>query len=52
MWLRRFTRARTGSALLVYLRTVGYGGAIDWAGSVGSTGACNSRVVWAGDEGL
>ena len=36
----------------MYLRTIQDGGAIDWAGSAGSVGACGGCVVWAREEGL
>ena len=41
-----------GLALVVYLRTVGNGGAAVRVISAGSTRTCDGRVVWGGDEGL
>ena len=41
-----------GPALVVYLCIVEDGGVVDWAGSTGSVGACDSHVVWVGEEGL
>ena len=44
-----------GLALVVYLRIVGDGGAVEGVGTTsaaGSEGVGDSGVVWAGEEGL